>query len=155
MQKSNIDKEKLILSIFTELSVPFLAIDFQRLKKTLERFSETKSYIAIPIKDDEKLLISALRGILKQYDVPDIMYILLLKSELFIKNNNIHKMYSEKNLYTLQMDGNNLVWEESSLWPLAYSSFIQQLVSLTKNFKVLLEERKKERKKERNYSKNK
>lgn len=33
MQKYELDKEKLILAIFSEISVPFLAIDFQKLKK--------------------------------------------------------------------------------------------------------------------------
>jgi|GEM_PF-6262770 len=144
MQKFKMLKEELILSIFSEIGVPFLAIDFQRLKRSLERFKESKSYISVPIKDDEKLLIQALRAIIKQYNVPEIMDMLLSKSKLITKENNISKLNSKKNLFTLQMDGNNLVWEESSLWPLAYSSFIQQLITLTKNYKLLIEERRKE-----------
>ncbi len=144
MQEFEIDNDKLVLSIFSEISVPFLAIDFQRLKKSLERFKESSSFISIPIKDDEKLLIEALRAIIKQYDVPESMDVLLSKSKLITSKNDISRLNSKENFFTLHMDNNKLVWEESSLWPLAYSSFIQQLVNLTKNYKLLIEERKKE-----------
>lgn len=144
MQKYELDKEKLILAIFSEISVPFLAIDFQKLKKSLERFKESKSYIAIHIEDDQKLLISALRAIIKQYDVPEIIDLVLSKSKLIVKKNDIYKLNSKENLFTLGMDGKNLIWEESSLWPISYSTFIHQLINLTKNYKFLIEERRKE-----------
>lgn len=129
MQKYELDKEKLILSIFSEISVPFLAIDFQKLKKSLERYKESKSYIAIHIEDDQKLLISALRAIIKQYDVPEIIDLVLSKSKLIVKKNDIYKLNSKENLFTLGMDGKNLIWEESSLWPIFYSTFIHQLIN--------------------------
>lgn len=68
------------------------------------------------------MLISALRAIIKQYDVPEIIDLVLSKSKLIVKKNDIYKLNSKENLFTLGMDGKNLIWEESSLWPISYST---------------------------------
>lgn len=142
MQKSNINKSDIISAIFSEISFPFLSLDLQKLKLVMERNLELKSYMAIPIdKKDDKVLVPALRGIIRQINPPKSIHLILNQSKLPFKKHKNGQISPAKSFFTLQMDKDNLVWEESSVWPLAYSSFINQLFDISTFFKFMIEQR--------------
>lgn len=145
-----IDNKKIVFSIFTELKLPFISVDINKIKQANERNYEIESFIAIQIERDTEILEYALKGLLNHLPDTNKISLLLEKSDFQFKEKYINSFNSETNKRIPVKNLHKLVWNEYSLRPLAYSSLINQLVSLSKFFKLMIEERIKDLRKTTN-----
>jgi len=141
----SMSREELFRIVFAETKFPYTAIDLFALSSALRKRTIPSSYITIKLmadNDKNDALRGALRGFYKSIDPPASIYDLFSSSKLLEACSKrdtplIDQIESENNTFYVIPDGNNLVWEEGSYWPLAYSSIIRQLVTIIEGSKLI------------------
>lgn len=145
------EKERITRLIFQEISFPFLSVDLAKLSNGIANPLEKSSFISFPISDKPKadVIRGLLRGLIRNIE-PSIDLINYLGTSKFIQstlkesNDLKSKIEEPNNNYFIFTKENNLVWEEKSYWPLAYSTIFSQLLSIIEFYTLLLDRRKKE-----------
>jgi FRG domain len=135
--------------VFADLRFPFLAADLDRLCNGFEGLPRTglQSHFGFPLDaPPEKLtqFTSALRGLLRRIDVPDEIAVIFAR-DLTIAGPQVVAAMSralrEQGNFTIAEAGGRLVWEEQSVWPLCYSTYLSHFFKVLMLHRRLIEER--------------
>lgn len=141
------DPADLFLHIFGNVPFPFLAADLALLGDAMNG-RKPGSYIRFPLPHDPSkraVAVASLRGLLRQIDVPRGVVALMATSESMIRTGTSEKLLQSaatQGSYAIYEAGDQLVWEEEGPWPMAYSTFLTQLVGLLNLFSVATAERR-------------
>ena len=151
-EKPIFDREKCFLQIFQELPFPYYAIDLWELAKAIKNKEAPHSHVGIklmPSNQRNDALLGSIRGIFRQITPPKSIFSFLENSAILNKDlpteKNLKSLIESSNnhfgIYTLK---ENLIWEEGSYWPIAYSTFINQISNIIHVFQISLANRVKE-----------
>lgn len=149
------DKNKLdiFLEVFKDAAFPFLTADLGRYFDVRDDIdpNNISSYLLIPIPTDlpvekKNAFISAVRGVIRTIDVPDSVVDVFLKSEFISsieqkQQTEFEHIIRKEGMFFLTEKNNNLVWEEETVWPALYSTFVNHLLNLTSFHTVLISKR--------------
>lgn len=145
-------REKIFRQIFQELEFPFLSIDLIKIHDVLNKIQDISSYVGLGIDQKNPMhdaVRGAFRGVISKIEPPQWLLYLLQDSELLKDKIDSTKTLKEQfeapqNSFGIYTKDANLTWEEKSYWPVAYSTFFQQLHNITQLYKFALSEREKE-----------
>jgi hypothetical protein len=125
--------------VFKDVRFPLLSADFGLLGEALRQLDKEAplSHFAFPVvtSSDSKrdYLIASLRGIFRQIDIPDQLLDMLSKTPS-IENkgysNLLVKSSPRGGEFAVYENNDQLVWEEESLWPIAFSTILTQLINI-------------------------
>lgn len=140
-----VDKSEIFFKVFSEIPFPFLAINISELLKGLKKNTSPHSYLSIEILKNNKrnfAFINSLSAILKKITPNDDIINLLKKSPLvqfsLIDLSNLPNLIFSKSGSRRIFVTDKLYWDEDSYWPLAYGTFLQQILNIIKLFESLL-----------------
>jgi FRG domain len=124
-------------AVFEQIFFPHLAVDLARLRSALREDPKASTSIAIPLGgvegDRRTVLASSMGGMLVKLTVPEEV-IAIIASSAPIQGAGLAQAFLEMahsvgNYAVLEL-GDELVWREESLWPVAYSTLFEQLVGI-------------------------
>jgi hypothetical protein len=130
-----VNSEQVFFEVFKDVPFPFYAIDLGRLKKALSKNNseEPVSHIVIPLDLDSSktsLLAASWRGFLTRASVPYSVAVGTASGAALSKSGHGTKLLKQLTPNTqkiLKIENQRIRWEEKSYWPLAFSTFLQQL----------------------------
>jgi hypothetical protein len=145
-------REKTFRQIFQELEFPFLSLDECKIEDALKKGKDISSYIGLVIDEEDPkhdAVRGAFRGIIGTIEPPQWVLDQLKDSELLQGKFNLTKTIKEQleapqNSFVIYTKDGNLIWEEQSYWPLAYSTFFQQIQNITHLYRIALSKREEE-----------
>jgi hypothetical protein len=146
MKRNDFD---MFFEVFHDIPFPLFCADLARLRAALaqpHKAGFTSDFVAridVPTRK-RAAFVSGLRGVLRNIDVPMPIAGLFAKSATIEQvglSKQLLAMAAAKPRFGIVEVADNLVWEEESLWPVAYSSCLEQFLSLIYLHKALLEER--------------
>jgi hypothetical protein len=132
--------------VFQQLFFPYLAADLGRLGEALQKGDET-SCIALPIEadaDKRAALAASLHGLLRDLNVPAAIIRVFASAPSIVQAGlapRLLQMANNVGAYGIFEDGSRLVWQEESLWPVAYSTFLNQLLAVIQLHKEAVQPR--------------
>jgi hypothetical protein len=143
---------EIFFEVFKDIRFPFLAVDLDKLCTWLDltKDSAPRSHFALTIdapSSKRAEFVSSMRGLLSNVDVPSSLVRLLSRAPQIRGTERAQLLieFAKRRPSTFVGEqGDQLVWEEESLWPLAYSTLLGQLVNISQLHKALIEERAKE-----------
>ncbi len=146
------NKDQLVdvfFEVFKDIRFPLISADFELLGEALSQLNEDAllSHFAFPVvtsNDDKRdYLIASIRGIFRQIDIPDTLLDMLSKTPS-IENrghsNLLVKSSPRGGRFAIYENDKQLVWEEESLWPIAFSTILTQLINILYLHSSLIEQ---------------
>lgn len=138
--------------VFADLRFPFISADLDKLRRGLEHSdpASTKSRFEIIVSakpSKRTALVSSIRGLLGKTDVHPAMVELLAHSESIERaalSQELRMMAAKHGAFAIYELGDRLVWEEETLWPVAYSTFLEHLMNVMSLHQSLVEDHIKE-----------
>lgn len=135
--------------VFEQIFFPYLAVDLVRLCDGLRSTPRGPSSIAIPLGglDDERreALAASMHGLLRKLEVPDGAFVMLARATPIVDAglaDAFVAMALEPGAFAISERGDHLVWDEQSLWPVAYSTLFEQLIGILRTHSQLVRERR-------------
>lgn len=133
------------LSVFQDVRFPYLEVDVKKLCDALEKDPHSGSHLSIPLSIGlparRSGLIAAVRSLIRGIDVPTEVFE-FLRRDLALRraalSSALTAMGEKAGNFTLTSEGGELVWKETTLWPLAYSTLFQQLVGILRIHSLLV-----------------
>lgn len=124
-------------AVFEQIFFPYLAVDLARLRDALREDPRASTALAIPLggvePDRRTVLAASMGGLLSKLSVPDEV-ISIIAGSAPIKGAGLSQAFVEMatspGQYSILELGDELVWREESLWPVAYSTLFEQLVGI-------------------------
>lgn len=140
-------KNDIFFEVFYDLRLPYFAVDLKRLREGLLGCKEDECRSAFGLRidapdDKRSAMISSFRGIIRQIDVPLQMVAVFANSPVLSKNHlgaDLLKQSITPGFFKIVEVEDLLIWEEGSLWPLAYTTLLTQLQNILTLQKVALE----------------
>lgn len=137
----------IFLEVFQDVRFPFFAVDLSKLRTSLSESARTglKSNFAVTIdvpSGKRAPFISSIRGLLRQIDVPPQMIVLFARSAYIQQSGHAQQLVTlaaNAGYYGIAEVGDHLVWEEDSPWPVAYSTFLEQVLNVFSLHKAIIE----------------
>ena len=123
------------LEVFEDVRFPFFAVDIQKLRIVLAKGS-ARTHFAVSIDapvEKRTSFVSSFRGLFRQIDVPPQMIALISASPIIRQSGYAQRVLQSAGHpghHGIVEVGDQLVWEEDSPWPVAYSSFLEQIFSI-------------------------
>ncbi|WDP92320.1 MAG: FRG domain-containing protein [Desulfobacter sp.] len=143
-----INEADIFLSVFSDITFPYLAADLELLGKTLKK-SERKSFIRFPLPINplkRSIVVASLRGLLRNLDVPFPTANFLAQSNSIVQSGTkkaLLEMAKTPGLFGIYETENHLIWEEEGLWPVAYSTLFKQIIGLIEIFTAATDKQRK------------
>jgi hypothetical protein len=138
------------LEVYADLRFPLIAVDMEKLRDELRQHKQMgqKSHFAVRLHGTSgkrrAALVSSLRGLFRRIDVQPKMIGLIANSETMQRaslSETVRSFAGERPAFAVYEHGDMLVWEEDSLWPLAFSTLLQQFMNVMTLHQKLIEER--------------
>jgi len=150
---ASLRRDKVFTHVFSEIGFPFLRADLGELiAGVTDKNRKDVSQVRFLVKarpDRQSALIAALVGFVRQIDIPPKVQTLLagapqVRMAFRTKKDWLTAIKLPPDpRYATYTTGDYTIWEETSLWPLAYGPFLQQLIQLMRMYEALLIERRK------------
>jgi hypothetical protein len=137
----SIDPAEVFLRVFEDVSFPYLAADLELLGEALKK-PERNTWMRFPLPTDSSkraIAVACLRGLLRGLDVPPPVAEFMGHTDSILRSGTteaLAEMVQTPGTFAIYEDGNQLLWEEEGLWPVAYSVFLKQLVGLISIFSL-------------------
>ena len=130
-------RDKIFRAVFQDVRFPYLAIDLGKLCEALERDPHSGSSVRIPLAigrpDRRDALVAGLRGLIRGIDVPTEVFA-FLRRDLASRSGGLGMalaaMGEEAGSFAVTLEDGVLEWQETTLWPVAYSTLFDQLVGI-------------------------
>jgi FRG domain len=123
--------------VFEQIFFPYLAVDMKKLCDALRAGPRATTAVAVPLGEldpaKRAVLASSFGGLLTQVEIPSAFLEVLVASEVVDQlglGEDLRTMAAEPAFFAVVEDDDRLVWEEATLWPLAYSTLVEQLVAI-------------------------
>ena len=138
------------LEVYADLRFPLIAVDTEKLRGALRQHKQMgeKSHFAVRLHGTSgkrrAALVSSLRGLFRRIDVQPKMIGLIASSETMERaslSETVKSFAGKRPSFAVYEHGDMLVWEEDSLWPLAFSTLLQQFINVMTLHQKLIEER--------------
>jgi hypothetical protein len=134
--------------VYADLRFPLIAVDMEKLREGLRQLQKRRqtSHFAVSLhgttNERRRALISSLRGLFKRIDVPPGIIGLIATSETMRRgglSKEVMSLAGERPAFAVYERGDMLVWEEDSIWPLAFSTLLQQLINIMTLHRKIIE----------------
>ena len=124
--------------VFRDVRFPFFSVDLDELATGLQSPEQvaagTRVGIAICRDEDRRdAFIASIHALLRQADVPPQLAQLFSRSATLQgrgSSKQLLEMTSKVGHFKIAEVGDQLIWEEDSLWPYAYSTFVSQFMHI-------------------------
>jgi hypothetical protein len=141
------NREDILYEVFNDIPFPFHAVDMGRLSKALLKgegaAKSSKIEVILPeSKNEREIIVACLRGFIGGLHVSGAFIKALAdahpikkagKSGVLLRLSDRRRQPSFKEL------GRRLVWEETGIWPIAYSTIIDQFLNVLNVQRLLIE----------------
>lgn len=139
----------IFFEVFKDIRFPLLSADFGLLSEALCQLDKEAplSHFGFPIiasNNKRDYFIASIRGILRKIDVPTQMldgFSKIPSIERKGHSNLLVKSSPRGGKFAVYEVDNKLMWEEESLWPIAYSTILTQLINILKLHSTLIEDK--------------
>lgn len=143
-----LSREEIFRRVFAELPFPFTSVDLFELYNAIKNKQNISSKLSVKLSAEKERVDGvrgAFRGVFRSIEPPKSIFGLLLQSKLLNEvigpdTQLINQIESPNNTFFLYEDGDNLIWEEESYWPLGYKSIIHQLLFITGIYELIAKE---------------
>jgi hypothetical protein len=149
VEASAVDQVAVFKEVFRTVRFPYFAADLERLALAIDQTVgdvPTSHYVVQLSVDPERLLAGqgAVVGFLGQVQVPDGVFTLFARSEFLQRTDRVGRLIQlalNTGAFSIVPDGETLTWNEQSLWPVAYSTFVSQWLRIVRVHELLIRER--------------
>jgi hypothetical protein len=135
--------------VFRDVRFPFFAVDLDELASGLQSPEQlaagTRIGIAIPVEAEKReAFVASMLSFLRQADVPAKLTQLFSRSATLRArgcSEKLLEMTANVGHYKIAAAGEQVIWEEESLWPYAYSTVVDQFMRVLALHRHLIMER--------------
>ncbi|ADE11342.1 FRG domain-containing protein [Sideroxydans lithotrophicus] len=145
------DTNEVFFDVYNDIRVPLISIDVLKLTDGLKQLDIRKpwSYVAfrIDVPDSKHgAFLDAIRGLIQKIVISKELASLFATDPLLANTAPpkiiVAGLVPQSRIQHLRIMGNQLIWEENSLRPLAYSTLINQFLNIVTLHKLLIEQKR-------------